>query len=267
MNKSVGFIGCGNMAKAMIAGFVGAGADPNMVIVSNPSETSLEMVHRKFSVQTTHNNREVAQKADILILSVKPYLYEDVIYEIRDVVKKDVIIVLVAAGQSLNKNMQRFGREIKMVRSMPNTPAMVGEGMSAICPNSLLSSEEIADVKSIFDSFGKTEFVNENQMDVVAGVSGSSPAYVYLFIEALADGAVLEGMPRKLAYTFAAQAVFGAAKMVLDSGVHPGALKDAVCSPGGTTIKAIAALENGAMRSTVIKAVSACVNKSREMSD
>ena len=149
---------------------------------------------------------------------------------------------------------------------MPNTPAMVGEGMTAVCPNEHLTEDEIAYVKSLLESFSRAEIVPERLMDVVTAVSGSSPAYVFMLIEAMADAAVSGGMPRKQAYQFAAQAVLGSAKMVLDTGKHPGELKDMVCSPAGTTIDAVKVLENEGMRSAVINAVCACVEKSREMS-
>ena len=148
---------------------------------------------------------------------------------------------------------------------MPNTPALVGEAMSALCPNRLVSEEELAETVTIFESFGSCEVVPETMIDTVIGVSGSSPAYVYLFIEAMADAAVADGMPRAMAYKFAAQSVLGAAKMVLETGTHPGALKDAVCSPGGTTIEAVAALEEQGLRSAVIKAQRACVQKAKDM--
>ena len=200
------------------------------------------------------------------MLSVKPYRYADVIEEIRDTVKQDVVIVRIAAGQTIAVNEARFGRNIKLVRAMPNTPALVGDGMAALCANSYVTDEEKNEVREIFESFGKAEFVAENMMDVVAGVSGSSPAYVYMFIEALADGAVLQGMPRQQAYTFAAQAVLGSARMVLETGMHPGALKDMVCSPGGTTIEAVASLEQVGLRAAVIRAVDVCTEKSKAMS-
>ena len=149
---------------------------------------------------------------------------------------------------------------------MPNTPAMVQEAMSAITPNEHITEEENKMVVSLFESFGKAEIVPESLMDAVVGVSGSSPAYVYMFIEAMADAAVNDGMPRAQAYKFAAQSVLGAAKMVLETGKHPGELKDAVCSPAGTTIAAVAKLEEGSFRSTVIAAQNACSEKSRAMS-
>lgn len=176
-----------------------------------------------------------------------------------------MLLVSIAAGKSIASIESLFGREIKLVRAMPNTPALVGEGMSALCANARVSEAELAEIRAVFNSFGVCEFVPESMMDTVVGVSGSSPAYVYLFIEAMADAAVADGMPRAQAYKFAAQSVLGSAKMVLETGSHPGALKDAVCSPGGTTIEAVAILEEEGMRHAVIRAQRACVQKSKDM--
>ena len=156
-----------------------------------------------------------------------------------------------------------FGKPTKLIRTMPNTPALVGEGMTALCPNELVSDREMQVVEEIFQSFGKTQVVSEPMIDVVVGVSGSSPAYVFLFIEAMADAAVADGMMRAQAYEFAAQAVLGSAKMVLETGMHPGALKDMVCSPGGTTIEAVRVLEEKGMRSSVFEASKAAVKSTR----
>ena len=267
MDKKIGFIGCGNMGQAMIGGIVKSGlVPPEQVYAADPSEQNLNHVQKEYGICVTQDNLVPAKKCDILVLSVKPYLYTDVIEEIRDTVKQDVVIVMIAAGQTIAVNEARFGRNIKIVRAMPNTPALVGEGMAALCANSYVTDEEKNEVREIFESFGKAEFVAENMMDVVAGVSGSSPAYVYMFIEALADGAVLQGMPRQQAYTFAAQAVLGSARMVLETGMHPGALKDMVCSPGGTTIEAVASLEQDGLRAAVLRAVDVCTEKSKAMS-
>ena len=209
---------------------------------------------------------EAARKADILFLAVKPNMYAQVIEEIKDEVKEETVIVAIAAGKDIATIEGLFGKKVKVVRSMPNTPALVGEAMSAICHNDLVTKEELEDVKAIFNSIGKAEIVGEYLMDAVTGVSGSSPAYVYMFIEAMADAAVLGGMPRNLAYEFAAQSVLGAAKMVLETGMHPGALKDMVTSPAGTTIEAVAELERKGMRSAVISAVDKCITKSKAMS-
>lgn len=266
IQKTIGFVGCGNMARAMIGGMVEAGlVQPQQVLASNPSAPARDEATRRWGIRTTADNREVARQAQIVVLAVKPYRYAAVIQEIREELSPEAVVVIIAAGQTIDGCQQQFGRPVKLVKAMPNTPAMVGEGMTAVCFGSLLPPEERQEVSALLESFGRVQEVEEDKMDVVAGVSGSSPAYAYLFIEALADGAVLEGMPRSQAYTFAAQAVLGAAKMVLETGEHPGALKDAVCSPGGTTIEAVAVLEQEGLRHAVIQAVRACTEKSRRM--
>lgn len=266
MNDIIGFIGGGNMASAIIGGIVNSGlCTSDQVIVSAKTDATLVRLKNEYSVNITLDNREIAEKADIIFLAVKPYLYEGVIAEIKDLVTEDKLIVAIAAGQALSRVEDFFGRPVKIVRAMPNTPAMVLEAMSALTANRYVTERELAAVTAIFESFGQTEVIPENLMDAVVGVSGSSPAYVYLFIEAMADAAVADGMPRSQAYKFAAQSVLGAAKMVLETGKHPGELKDAVCSPGGTTIAAITKLEEKGFRSAVISAQRSCVAKSIEM--
>lgn len=266
MEKTIGFIGGGNMASAIIGGILQSGIVPKgQIIATAKTERTLQSLAKRYGICTTHNNQEAAERADILFLAVKPYLFPDVIAEIRDSLRPDALVVSIAAGQSIHAIEQMFHRQIKLVRAMPNTPALVGEAMSALCPNQHVSGEELSDATAIFQSFGACEVVPESMIDAVIGVSGSSPAYVYLFIEAMADAAVADGMPRAMAYKFAAQSVLGSAKMVLETGMHPGALKDNVCSPGGTTIEAVAVLEEEGMRNAVIKAQRACVQKSRDM--
>lgn len=266
MNKIIGFIGSGNMGGAIIGGIRKAElVAANQIIASDMNNQALNKLSEQYGIKTTNSNIEVSAQADIIFLSVKPKIYPIVIKEIKDHVKKDAIIVVIAAGQRIQTIEELFEKEIKVVRAMPNTPAMVGEGMAALTPNNLITKEEMQDIVRIFNSFGKSEIVAENLMDAVTGVSGSSPAYVYMFIEAMADAAVAEGMPRDQAYTFAAQSVLGSAKMVLETGNHPGYLKDMVCSPGGTTIAAVCELENKGMRSAVMSAVKVCVDKSRDM--
>ncbi len=264
MKRKIGFIGCGSMAKAIIGGIIKSGyTSPNNLYAANRSLPNLEEMKQEYGIHITVDNLEVAQDCDIIFLSVTPDMYEPVIEQIRDSVNAETIMIMIAAGQSIKQNEQRFGRKIKLARAMPNTPALVGEAMSAICVNDLISAVEKQEIKAIFKCFGEVEFIEEKLMDVVSGVSGASPAYAFMFIEALADGAVQHGMTRQQAYIFAAQAVLGAAKMVLETGIHPGELKDQVCSPGGATIEAIASLEENGFRSAIIKAVDACVTKSK----
>nr|WP_246629234.1 pyrroline-5-carboxylate reductase [Mesobacillus maritimus] len=268
IHSKIGFIGCGNMAKAMIGGLVTSGnVRVENMYVSNRSLPKLEEVKRQYEIQVTQDNTEVARQCEIIFLAVKPYQYASVIEEIKEFVDHNAIIIMIAAGQTIDQNEQRFGRRMKMVRTMPNTPVLVGEGMTGVCINDLITDEDKLELETIFECFGKVEFIEEHLMDAVSGVSGASPAYAYMFIEALADGAVLQGMPRKQAYTFAAQALLGAAKMVLETDLHPGELKDQVCSPGGATIEAVASLEKSGFRSSVIQALHACVEKSKNMND
>lgn len=262
----IGFIGAGNMGSAIIGGIVtNKIAAPSDMIVADKNSEGLALTAEKYGVYTTTDNKEIARKSSMLFLCVKPNVIYSVINEIKDSINDNTIIVSIAAGQSMKKITSAFGKDIKLVRVMPNTPALVGEGMAACVQGENVSDDEMSKVLDIFNSFGKAEKVSENMMDAVTAVSGSAPAYVFMFIEAMADAAVQGGMPRSQAYTFAAQSVLGSAKMVLDTGKHPGELKDMVCSPAGTTIDAVAVLEEKGMRSAVIKAMEACIDKSRAM--
>ena len=267
MNKNIGFIGCGNMAQAMLGGIITSKlTEAKNVIVSDPYEASLIKVKEKYGLNITQDNLEVAKNSDILVIAVKPNMYVKVIKEVKDVVSDDIVIVTIGAGISIETVEKAFGKDMKIIRTMPNTPALVGEGMSAICYNERITEEDLAPVVQIFDSFGKSEIFEEKYLDAIPAISGSSPAYVFMFIEAMADGAVLQGIPRDKAYKMAAQAVLGAAKMVLETGEHPGVLKDRVCSPGGTTIDAVYTLEKNNFRGTVISAMEACTEKAIKMS-
>lgn len=266
MDKTIGFIGGGNMASAMIGGILKSGlAAKEQIIATAKTTKTTDSLSERFGISASTDNTAAAKQSDILFLAVKPYLFEEIIVEIKDYVRPETLIISIAAGQTLEKIEHVFEKNIKLVRAMPNTSALVGEAMSALCSNQNVTEDDLSDAKAIFNSFGKCEVVPESMMDTVIGVSGSSPAYVYMFIEAMADAAVADGMTRAQSYNFAAQAVLGAAKMVLETETHPGALKDAVCSPGGTTIEAVAMLEQLGLRSTVINAQRACVQKSRDM--
>lgn len=267
MEKIVGFIGAGNMGQGIVGGIINSDLIPSSnIIMSDLYKPSLEKAKEKYSIEVTTENKVVAEKSDILVLAVKPNLYPMVINEIKDIVKDNVIIVTIAAGKSIESTEKSFERTLKVIRTMPNTPALVGEGMTAVCPNSLVTEDDVKEVCNLLSSFSKVEVVSEKLIDAVTSVSGSAPAYVYMFIEAMADAAVLQGMPRDKAYKFASQTVLGSAKMVLETGMHPGALKDMVCSPGGTTIEAVAELEANGFRSAVISAMNKCYEKSKFMS-
>ena len=262
----LGFIGTGNMASAIMGGIIKNQIIPaNDIIGADVMEAGRERVKEQFGIQVTADNHEVVNSSDIVILSVKPQFYAEVIAEIKDDVREDQIIITIAPGKTLAWLKEQFGKNVKIVRTMPNTPALVGEGMTAACPNEYMTKEEITYVLTLLESFGRVEIIPERLMDTVVSVSGSSPAYVFMFIEAMADAAVSGGMPRAQAYQFAAQAVLGSAKMVLETGKHPGELKDMVCSPAGTTIEAVRVLEEKGFRSAVIEAMNTCEEISKNM--
>ena len=244
----LGFIGCGNMGGAMVSGILKKQllASEDM-IASALHEESRKALREKFGITVTSDNSEVAAFSDILILAVKPQFYAEVIHEIREIVQPDTLVVSIAPGKTHQWLEEQFGRPVKTVRCMPNTPAMIGAGITGVAPGEQVTEKETAQLL----------------MDVVGSVSGCSPAYVFMFIEAMADAAVADGMPRAQAYHFAAQAVLGSAEMVLKTGRHPGELKDMVCSPGGTTIEGLSVLEEKGMRSAVIDALRACTRKSK----
>ena len=266
MSKKLGFIGCGNMGKAMIHGVISSGkCAPDGILASAKTAQSREKNAKELGIELTADNKKVAEFADVLFIAVKPQYYEQVIGEIKDVITDEKIVISIAPGKTLAWFDEKFGRQLKVIRTMPNTPAMVGEGMMGVCANEKVTSEELDIVLDLCSGFSKAEVIDEKLMDVVTAVSGSSPAYVFMFIEAMADAAVAGGMPRKQAYTFAAQAVLGSAKMVLDTGMHPGELKDMVCSPAGTTIQAVRVLEEKGLRSSVFEAMMKCLDISRNM--
>ncbi|WZL73936.1 pyrroline-5-carboxylate reductase [Clostridiaceae bacterium 35-E11] len=267
MAKRISFIGGGNMGGAILGGILHANLmAPENIVVSDVNEKNLAFLADTYKVKTTKNNQEAAKTADILILAVKPNIYGKVIASIKEWVKDETIIVTIAAGINIEYVEKSFEKKVKVIRTMPNTPAFVGAGMTAICHNEMVTKEELDDVVQIFESFGKVELIEEKLMDAVPAVSGSSPAYVFMFIEALGDGAVRSGIPREQAYRMAAQAVLGSAKMVLESGKHPGALKDMVCSPAGTTIEAVHTLEQNNFRGAVMEAMESCTKKAIKMS-
>lgn len=266
MSRKIGFIGCGNMGKAMLGALVKSSLINNDdIIVSTKTEKSGSLINKEFNVKNTQSNIEVAKNSDIIFIAVKPHFYKDVISEIKDVVDSSKIIVSIAAGMTISDIEEYFDKNIKLVRTMPNTPALVGEGMSAVCPNSNVGSGELEEVCRLYELFGKYEIIGEKDFDAFIALCGSSPAYVFMFIEAMADAAVKLGIPRVKAYKMAEQSILGSAKLALETNMHPAELKDMVCSPGGTTIEAVAELEKCGFRSSVISAMDKCAEKSRNM--
>jgi pyrroline-5-carboxylate reductase len=266
MDKTIGFIGAGNMGKAIINGLISSKlVGKNHIIASAKTEKTRNGIKSEFGIEVFADNKAVANKSNYLILAVKPNMHTEVLEEISSSIRPQTVVITIAAGISIDFLKGNIKNATKFVKAMPNTPARVGLGMTAISVGKGLDKDESADVLSIFNSFGRAEIVDEKLMDGVTAVSGSSPAYVYMMIEAMADGAVLQGMKRDAAYVFAAQAVMGAAKMVLETGIHPGVLKDNVCSPGGTTIEAVSKLEEMGFRAAILEAMKVCADKSRKM--
>ncbi|MCM1175867.1 MAG: pyrroline-5-carboxylate reductase [Blautia sp.] len=262
----IGFIGLGNMAKAMIGGMLRKEmARPEDVIGTAKTQATMEKAAAEYGISTTEKNADAAAQADVLVLAVKPQFLEEVIMQIRDVTRPETLIISIAAGKSMQWIEKAFAKPIKLVRCMPNTPALVGAGCTGVCVNERVSGEEKENSLRLMESFGKASLIPESLIDAAGAVSGSSPAYVFMFIEAMADAGVAAGMPRIQAYEFAAQAVYGSAKLMLESGRHPGELKDMVCSPGGTTIQGVRVLEERGMRGAVMDALAACVEKSEKL--
>ncbi len=268
MISNIGMIGTGNMGSAILRGIVEADyIRPDRILAFDVSSQRLHELREDIpGILTALDCREVAQKSDLIMIAVKPIYVSDVLADIKPYLNGKAVLSI-AAGWTvdmLNRALEGSGATV--LRVMPNTPALVGEGMTALCKETSFSDEDFEFAKGIFDAVGKTKVLPERLFDGVVAISGSSPAYVYMMIEAMADAGVKEGLPRTYAYEMAAQSVLGSALMVLSSGTHPAALKDAVCSPGGTTIEAVEELERKGFRAAVMDAMAACARKSREMS-
>ncbi len=267
MDKKIGFIGSGNMARAMINGLLLSNEFPKEdIFVSNINEQSLDEIINLFSVNTSNSNEFVAKSCDVIFLCVKPNKYEYVCKSIDKYVDDTKIIVSIAPGQTIDLVSSYFSNEdVKVFSSMPNTPSKVLSGMSAVCPPKSATYEEIDFVLKLFCCFGQAEIVEEKLMNAVVAVSGSSPAFIYILIEAMADCAVSFGLSRDKALKFAANAVLGSAKMALEDTDHIAKLKDNVCSPGGTTIKGVLKLEETGFRTSIQQAMEAVYNKANNI--
>jgi pyrroline-5-carboxylate reductase len=262
-----GFIGSGKMATALVRGMIRAGtATPASVVVSDPVEAARTGLAAATGATAAADNRLVAEAADVLVLAVKPQSMAGVLEDLRPVVTPEHLIISVAAGTSLATLSAGLGPEPRrIVRVMPNTPALLGEGASGYCLGTHARPEDDSIVRSCLDSVGRSFRVAEPLLDAVTGLSGSGPAFVYVMIEALSDGGVRMGLPRDISTALAAQTVLGAAKMVLETGLHPGVLKDQVTSPGGTTIAGLHAMERAGIRAGLIDAVEAATKRSAEL--
>lgn len=266
MELKVGFIGTGNMGTAMIKNLAKSGTvAAERMYIFDIDKAKLSELAVETGVNTAESGEEVVEKSDIIILAVKPGIIKTVLEGLKDKFDENKILVSVAVGVPIKFYKKIIGENKKVIRTMPNVPAFIGEGMTLISCDNNISKDELNSVKSLFECLGKAEELDEKLMSEVTALTGSSPAYVFMFIEAMADAAVQSGLPRALSYKLAAQAVLGSAKMVLETGKHPGELKDQVCSPAGTTIEAVAALEKNGFRHAVIEAMGECTRRAREI--
>ncbi|MCX7923317.1 MAG: pyrroline-5-carboxylate reductase [Clostridia bacterium] len=266
MGTKLGFIGTGFMGAAMIKGIINSGIMPaeNLNIFDVNKEKAI-LLKNETGANVVENIEEVVEKSDVIILAVKPNVVKPALESCKDKFDDKKILISIAAGIPIKTYKDVIGSDRKVVRVMPNTPAVVGEGMTIVSYDNNINKEDEAIVKSILGCMGKVEVLDEKLMSEVIALTGSSPAYVFMFIEAMADAAVLAGIPRNLAYKLAAQSVLGSAKMVLETGKHPGELKDQVCSPAGTTIEAVSTLEKNGFRYAVIDAMNECTRRAKEI--
>ncbi|HHW70444.1 MAG TPA: pyrroline-5-carboxylate reductase [Clostridiales bacterium] len=264
--NKIGFIGAGNMATAIITGLIKEGINPKDIYVHDIDIDKLNKIKKKFNIIALDNNVEILKKAKIIFLAVKPHIYPIILDEIKNDITDNHVLISMAAGISTDYIYKILDEEKNIIRIMPNTPALIGEGVIAMCPNKKINSNIFKYVKNLLSCLGEIELIDESLINAVTGVSGSGPAYVFMFIEALADGGVLMGLSREQAYRMAAQTLIGAAKMYMETKTHPGELKDMVCSPGGTTIEAVYALEKHNFRASIIEAVKVCTQRGEELS-
>lgn len=265
--QKIGFIGGGAMGEALLAGILKSGLTlPENLYVSDIESSRLDYLQEKLGVNTVVSNSILVKTVDIVVLAVKPHVIPDVLQEIASLHIEGKTFFPVAAGITTSFVESFFSKSVAVVRVMPNTPCLVGEGISAICPGKYAKQKDLEKAQMIFSSVGKVVVVKENLFDAVTGLSGSGPAYMYMIMEALADGGVLMGLPREVARVLSAQTMLGAARMVLETGEHPAKLKDMVATPGGTTIAGLFTLEEGELRATLMEAVEAATERSRELS-
>ncbi len=266
LDMKIAFLGGGNMAEALICGLLASKrSNLDTLLATDVSSSRLEVLRDRYRVQVGENNLDAASWADIVILCVKPQFVSQVLTEVHAGLSEKQLVISVAAGFPIRHIQSIIGRTIPLVRAMPNTPAVIQEGVTALAGGADLDLGHLNVAQQIFESVGQVVVVDEMLMDAVTGLSGSGPAYVYVAIEALIDGGVKMGLPRHIAQTLAVQTVLGAAKMVRETGEHPAVLKDKVTSPGGTTIAGLQQLEEGGLRATLIDAIEAATHRSVEL--
>jgi pyrroline-5-carboxylate reductase len=266
LGKTIAFIGAGNMAEALVKGLLRAGvASPQEIICTDRRAERGPELEKLYGVRFTSANLAAVKEAAIIVLSVKPQVMEKVLAEIGPALDASKLVISIAAGIPIAALERQVGHGVRVIRTMPNTPALVGAGATALSPGEHATDADLAQAKALFDAIGMTVVVDEPLLDAVTGLSGSGPAYIFLIIEALADGGVKCGLARAQAQALAAQTVFGSAKLLIETGEHPGRLKDQVTSPGGTAIAGLHTLEAGGLRTTLMNAVEAATNRSREL--
>jgi len=264
--RTVGFVGAGNMGEALIKGLIAAGLVPPAAIrATDVRAERLQELAREHGIPVVDDNAALVRQVDVVILAVKPQVMEPVLRQIAPAVTRKQLLISLAAGVSTSRIRATLGQDARLIRVMPNTPALVREGVTAIARAEGLEPGDLGIAEEIFSAVGRVVILGEELMDAVTGLSGSGPAYVALVVESLADGGVRMGLDRATAMTLATQTVLGAARLLRETGLHPGALKDMVSSPGGTTIAGVAALEEGGVRNTFIKAVERATLRSREL--
>ncbi len=267
--KKIGFIGSGNMGEALISGLVlSKAARPENIICSDIAEDQLEEIQSKYKVETTTDNIKVAQQSEIIVYATKPQILGQVLKETAAGLDKSKLIISIAAGVPLAAIAAGLNKELRLIRVMPNICAFVKESATAIAAGEFASKEDLKLARAIFDSVGRTVVIQENVlMDAFTGLSGSGPAYIFTIVDAMADAGVKMGLSRKDSLFLSTQTVLGAARLLLESGEHPGQLKDRVASPGGTAIAGIHTLEQGGLRTTMINAVESATKRSKELGD
>lgn len=267
--KKIGFIGGGNMGEALISGLVlSKAAKPENIICSDIAEDRLEEIKNKYKISTTTDNIEVAKKSEIIVYATKPQILGSVLKETASVLDRSKLIISIAAGVPLAAIAAGLHKDLRLIRVMPNICAFVKESATAIAAGEFASDDDVAVARAIFDSVGKTVFIQENiLMDAFTGLSGSGPAYIFIIVDAMADAGVKMGLSRKDALFLSTQTVLGAAKLLMESKEHPGQLKDRVASPGGTAIAGIHTLEQGGLRTTMINAIESATKRSKELGD
>ena len=269
-DQTVAVIGAGNIGRALVGGMLAGDAliEPERVWATRRSEDALQALAEEFpGLRTTTDNAEAARAASVVILAVKPQSADDVIEEIRKGTGADALVISVLAGRTTGGLQAAFGKELPVVRAMPNTPALVDEGATALAAGRFAGEGDLAVARRIFEAVGAAEVVEEHLMDAVTGLSGSGPAYVYMFIEALTDAGVKQGLPRRAAARLAAQTVYGASVLAVETEKHPALLRDEVTTPGGTAIAAVAELEDHGLRTTLIDAVATATERSKELAE